>query len=259
MRLRSTVLAVTAIALAGVLAACSSAPGGSPSAALPGTSWLVRTIGGTATLPDAPATMTFAADGTVSGASGCNQFSGGYTVDGDKLTVTQLASTMMACEPEKMAQEQAFTSALTSATSYSISELGELTIQGQAAIVADAATQAPTPAGSAAGLEGTTWSLADAAALGAQPAADAIPTIVFGADGTVSGTAGCNTFSGTYTADGATLTFGPLASTKMACPEPAMTVEGAYLGALAGVTGYTIGADGNLVLQGTLPLTFAPA
>jgi heat shock protein HslJ len=258
-RPRSTVLAVAAVALATVLAACSSTPGGSPTATLPGTSWSVKTIAGTPTLPDAPASMTFAADGTVSGATGCNQYSGQYTVDGDKLTVTQLASTMMACEAEKTAQEQAFTAALNGATSYSISESGELTIQGQAVIVAEAETQAPTPAGSAAGLAGTSWTLADAAALGPQLAADAIPTIAFGADGTVSGSAGCNTFSGTYTTDGASLTFGPLASTKMACAEPAMTVEGAYLTALAGVTGYTIGADGKLVLQGTLPLTFAPA
>lgn len=258
MRRSFPTLALATIALATILAACSSTPGGSPTATLPGTSWLVTTIGGTPTLPDAPATITFGVDGTVSGASGCNQYTGGYTVEGNELTVSNLASTMMACEPEKMAQEQALTAALGSATSFSISESGELTIQGQAVIIAEPATAAPSAQG-AAGLAGTSWVLADAAAaLGAEPAADAVPTIVFGADGTVSGSAGCNTFSGTYTSDGATVTFGPLASTKMACAEPAMTVEGAYLAALAGVTGFTIGADGNLTLDGTVPLTFSP-
>ena len=35
--------------------------------------------------------------------------------------------------------------------------------------------------------------------------------------GKVSGNGGCNRFSGTYTQDGARITFGPLMSTKMAC------------------------------------------
>jgi len=41
----------------------------------------------------------------------------------------------------------------------------------------------------------------------------------------VWGTLGCNRFTGTYAQDGYKLTFGPLASTKMACPEPQMKTE----------------------------------
>ena len=44
--------------------------------------------------------------------------------------------------------------------------------------------------------------------------------IEFGADGQLSGSAGCNRVTGSYsTADG-TIKLGPLATTQMACPEP---------------------------------------
>ncbi|WP_414980627.1 META domain-containing protein [Congregibacter sp.] len=44
-------------------------------------------------------------------------------------------------------------------------------------------------------------------------------------DGSVSGFAGCNRFKGSYTIDGNALSFTPLASTMMACPEAQMQIE----------------------------------
>lgn len=41
----------------------------------------------------------------------------------------------------------------------------------------------------------------------------------------VWGRLGCNRFTGTYTQEDYKLVFGPLASTRMACPEPAMKTE----------------------------------
>ena len=52
----------------------------------------------------------------------------------------------------------------------------------------------------------------------------------FTADGKVQGSAGCNRVSGTYTRAGEALTFGPLMTTKMACP--AMDLERRVLEAL---------------------------
>ncbi len=48
------------------------------------------------------------------------------------------------------------------------------------------------------------------------PVTDDSVTVVFDAT-TVSGTAGCNGFSGTWTMTGSTLAITPLVSTKMAC------------------------------------------
>ena len=64
-----------------------------------------------------------------------------------------------------------------------------------------------------------------------------------------SGNAGCNRYSGPYTLSGATLTFGPAISTKMACAE-GMEVEAAFLGMLPNVTGYQV-TDSSLTLLGS--------
>ena len=93
-----------------------------------------------------------------------------------------------------------------------------------------------------------------------QVLADIRPTISFSGDGTVSGNAGCNTFSGTYTVDGSNLTFGPLASTKIACEGAKGTLETAFLGAIQATTTYEITDAGELKLTaGATTLTFTKA
>ena len=57
-------------------------------------------------------TITFAADGGVSGTTGCNRFHGQFTLDGDELALAPLATTRMMGAPELMEQEMAFLSAL---------------------------------------------------------------------------------------------------------------------------------------------------
>ena len=56
-----------------------------------------------------PLTVTFSADGRMSGASGCNSFTGRYEVDDQEMSVGPLASTRRACAtPELQVQEQRF-------------------------------------------------------------------------------------------------------------------------------------------------------
>ena len=85
-------------------------------------------------------------------------------------------------------------------------------------------------------LEGTIWLLD-----GTIPGSEI--TALF-ADGEVSGSAGCNTYQGTYRSTRAagenTIEIGPLATTRMMCDEPLMEQEGLYLAALEAATGYTI-------------------
>lgn len=47
-------------------------------------------------------------EGKLSGFTGCNNAMGNYHIDKGELVVSQLATTMMACEPSAMAREQAF-------------------------------------------------------------------------------------------------------------------------------------------------------
>jgi heat shock protein HslJ len=56
--------------------------------------------------------------------------------------------------------------------------------------------------------------------------------IRFGAEGKVTGNGGCNRIFGTAKFEGDGLTLAPLASTRMACPEPVMKAERAFIDAL---------------------------
>lgn len=59
--------------------------------------------------------------------------------------------------------------------------------------------------------------------------------------GKASGFGGCNRFGGSVDVDGATLRFGPLAATRMACDQ--LALEQSYFDALGGVRGYKIDGD----------------
>lgn len=104
------------------------------------------------------------------------------------------------------------------------------------------------------GLVGVTWALITLQADGqaAESTTGGGLTITFGADGRVSGSGGCNQFSGTYTADtGRKLTFSPLAATKIGCAAAINDRETRYFATLQEVSGYAL--DGGT----TLRLTFA--
>ncbi len=240
--------------------ACSLRGTDNANGGLANTAWTVISIGGAATIADAQPTMAFTPEGMISGSGGCNQYSGTFRTDGDRITVSDLASTMMMCEGERGAQETAFTSGLTGATTWRQLEDGNLQLSGVTEIVAgpsgpDGPPETAPVAAPVTELPGTSWVLTEMG--GTADFANIVPTLSFGGDGTVSGFAGCNTFTGTYTIDGQALSFGPLASTKMACEPPASAVEAEYLGALAGVGEWTL-TDGGLDLSGSVPLTFAP-
>jgi heat shock protein HslJ len=96
--------------------------------------------------------------------------------------------------------------------------------------------------GSSSGLTGVTWKLVSYGPPGDELAAvtDVVTSLVFGEDGKVSGNMGCNSFGGDYTASGSQITFGPLASTLMACDPPIMNQETGVLGILSGKVDYKV-------------------
>jgi heat shock protein HslJ len=94
-------------------------------------------------------------------------------------------------------------------------------------------SEVPAPAAEAvsADLAGTSWVLEDLAGVPVVQRGRA--TLEFDASGRASGSGSCNRFSGPVTINGASLSFGPLMSTKMACVEESLTnQETAYLAAL---------------------------
>ncbi len=97
---------------------------------------------------------------------------------------------------------------------------------------------------SAADLNGTAWVLQELDT--DQPALTDAPITLSFADGQISGSGGCNNYNGSFTLgeeNPFAMTIGPIAATQMACPEPVMGQETAYLAALQGVTqwGYEVG------------------
>ena len=115
-----------------------------------------------------------------------------------------------------------------------------------ATVAAGVASAAADPAPAVASpLEGTNWTLAEAA--GEAPLAGSTATLSFG-QGQVQGTDGCNRYSGPYALAGSALRIGPnLAATMMACPQEVMERAGAFMDALIGARGYRIG-NGQLQL-----------
>jgi heat shock protein HslJ len=57
-------------------------------------------------LEDVEAFVTFNQDGTVTGTSGCNEFGGNYTVDGNEIALEEITSTLMLCDTPIMGQEE---------------------------------------------------------------------------------------------------------------------------------------------------------
>jgi heat shock protein HslJ len=98
----------------------------------------------TTLIPGTSITMEFGAGGQVTGNSGCNSFSAGYSVNGNALSITQPSGTQQFCaEPEGvMDQEARFLAALTSAASFRLNG-NQLEISSAAGQIAVVATRAP--------------------------------------------------------------------------------------------------------------------
>jgi heat shock protein HslJ len=186
--------------------------------------------------------LTF--DGDRLGASaGCNQLGGTWSLDGDVLVVPdEVVMTEMACDPPAlMDQDTWLASFLTSRPTVALDgdtltlTSGDVTITLLDREVAD--PDRP--------LEGTKWAvdgLVSADAVSSVPSDVRTPTLQFDG-GQVLVDAGCNTGSGSYEATAPDITFGPIATTRMACDDVSMDVETHVLGALHGAVTYGIEAD----------------
>lgn len=97
-------------------------------------------------------------------------------------------------------------------------------------------------------LTGGEWRVVDLAG-GALPEGVS-PTLTFAAEGRVAGHSGCNRFTGSWAQDGTALTFGAMASTRMACDAPRMETETRMLEALGTVTSVALTPGGALELLG---------
>jgi len=97
-------------------------------------------------------------------------------------------------------------------------------------------------------LAGSSWTFVS---IGSVPVAADRPTALQFDGNRMSGSAGCNRFSGGYSAAEGTLTAGPLMATEMACPGAGMTQEQAFFKLMAAPVSLTFADDGTLILTGS--------
>jgi len=230
------------------LAACADVSHGSASGSTPddllGVVWTLDPSSMAVLADEVPsgATITLSfEDGQASGRAACNSYRGAYEAGDDaSLSFEGVSVTEMGCEPALMTLEAAYLAALDEVSSFGV-DGKRLLLQGDNEDMTFEQEVAPV----ALPLVGTTWTLTTIAS------GDAVSSVLSGtevtaaftADATVSGSGGCNRYSGSYTWTGDQLSFAPLASTKMACADDVMAQEGAFLASMEQVASFAI--DGS--------------
>jgi heat shock protein HslJ len=110
--------------------------------------------------------------------------------------------------------------------------VGDMVFEERTLTVTESAPQNP--------LAGTRW---QATAINGQSVLEGTTlTAAFGADGSLNGSAGCNSYSTSYLADGSLLSIFPVSVTSTLCPEPAgiMEQEQAFLAALQSASSFSL-------------------
>jgi heat shock protein HslJ len=168
----------------------------------------------------------------------CNNVSATYTVDGSSIRIVAGPSTMAACPEDSL--DQQFLANLGQSTIYFFEE-GDLFLAlnadaGTMHLSASGSPEAPPDAG-----DDIIFQLISYGPVGAEQALlEGTQITALFSETEVSGSAGCNNYTGTRTWVGDYFTIGPIAVTRQFCSEPAriMEQEQAYLTALEGVGGY---------------------
>lgn len=103
-----------------------------------------------------------------------------------------------------------------------------------------------------------TWQLTSGEVDGNElaPTDEAPVTLDVDEDLRVSGESACNRYEGSVEVDGGAVTFSPLASTLMACPEPLMDLETQYFAALAVVDAGSRDGDVLTLSGGNVELVY---
>lgn len=217
---------------------------------LEGTTWVlelyVNSAGQPSGLqPDTQITVLFA-DGQLGGDAGCNSYTGQYTTEGSELTIDIGAMTMMYCGPEEvMQQEQEYMAALGASASYHIEQDGLRIANATGKTILQYRVQKATP------LVGTNWEVLrynNGKGGYTSVLLDTEISALFGEDGSLTGSAGCNNYTTSFELDSTgnaargAISIGPAVTTRMFCgsPEGTMDQESAYLKAIESATTYEI-------------------
>jgi heat shock protein HslJ len=200
-------------------------------------------------------TITFRDDGTLSGKADCNTFTGTYSQDGG-FTITVTPDVMAACGGDSLDQqylvllEDIVAGGPDGAGGLALETAGgeqRMTFVSGVPPAPTAPPPAPAPSSEITNIVWKWQTLEDVAAGASTRVPDPSKyTIVFRTDGTTTGQADCNTFSGTYSqANGFTISVTP--DVMAACDQGSMDQQ--FLNLLDDVAAGGPDGAGGLMLQ----------
>lgn len=204
-------------------------------------------------LDEWPVTATFTAT-TIGGTSACNSYGGTVEFSDGSISIGEVSMTAMGCETEVMDLEQAYLAALAGG-------IDRYTLDGDVLVLSGTSGSwvfdrlAPVPT---ADLVGTTWLLdgyLTGDAISNEPGMDAA-TLLIEADGTVSGSTNCRTFTGTWVESGSEILFTSFAM-EGECPPVGSDLDGRIVTVLG--DGFSVEIDGQrltITAAGGIGLSF---
>lgn len=186
------------------------------------------------------------ASDTISVQAGCNTAQGPARIEGTRLVIDDLASTTIGCEQALQQQDEWITGFLRAGPTWQLTgnDLVLSTADLEVTFTDRAVAEPARP------LINTRWTLDTVVGTGGTSSsvpAGASATMTF-ADGRVSGSTGCNSFSGAATVAGDKITFGDIAATRRACDGAVGSVEADVLRVLDGTATFRIEGD-RLILE----------
>lgn len=174
----------------------------------------------------------------------CNNYGGGYELDGNRITFSPMYMTEMACEEPMMSVETAYHAALAAVTEVE-REGDSLVLRGEGTELAFVALP-PVPD---AALQGTRWTLDSLIRGDAVSSVQGEAWLELAADGSLRGSTGCRELTGRYVVDGDRLVTSELQADGN-CAEPLVAQDAHVVGVLEG--GFSAAVDGKrLTLTGS--------
>ena len=225
----------------------ASGPSGAPSAlgpvadasAIVGRTFLSTGHDDHQLVPGSRVRLTFRDGSQLAANAGCNSMGGAYAItDGTLRLPGPLMQTEMGCDKPLMDQDAWLAAFLDGAAMTSDGTTLVLTKDGDTLTLMDEEVANPDRP-----IEGTTWvveGLVRDQAASSVPAGLTSTLVVRRRQGRLHG---CNRGTGAATIGEGTITFGPIATTRMACPQPAMDLEQFVLGVLTGEVRSTVDGD----------------
>ncbi len=207
-----------------------------------------------------PLRLRFFEHPRVGASAGCNSLDARYAIEGGRFVLRDVGWTEIGCEPEFLELEDWYFEFLQSSPAITV-DGDTLVLDGDDTRIEYLDQEVATPD---LDLVGPTWTVesiveGDAVLFTAWPTP---ATIRFAPEGTVEVSTGCNSGVGTYTVDGATVTFADVAVTERGCTDDtSQQLESAVLAVVHGgqpvtwavtVTRLSLRGDGTgLELVGT--------